>query len=93
LHFLLDFKVIISVTNPAADGYIPIFKRNSDQPVPTASYQHTWVGNAHLDTQTGNYYLRGVPNDDELDTYYCLNKSGVTTTIALEARTRTYTVE
>lgn len=90
LMFLLDFKIIITSGTPVANGYIAIYKRNSDQRPPTTSYKQVHVGNAVLDVATGNYYLRGVPNDDVLDRYYALNESGTTLTFSVQARGRTY---
>ena len=92
-YFLLDFKVIVSVGTPVAEGAIHIYKRNSDQPAPTATYKQTLVGSAIPDAATGNYYLRGVVNDDPLDSFYMQNAAGATLTIALEARGRTYIEE
>jgi len=89
-RFLIDFKVVVTAGTPVADGYIAIYKRNSDQPVPTTTYLQTYIGTAILDTQTGNYYLRGAVNDDPLDTFYVMNKSGTQLTYSTQCRMRTY---
>lgn len=88
-YALLDFKILITLNSPTADGYITIYRKNSDQPAPTNSYLHERVGRAALDTQTGLYYLRGIDNTDPADTFYTKNDSGTTITYSMEARGRT----
>jgi len=91
--YLLDFKAIVSASTPNAGSRLDLYKRNSDQSPPSLTNLNTFVGTFKLDATTGNYYKRGVVNDDELDTYYVHNLSGVQTNIELLARTRTYGTE
>lgn len=88
---LLDFKVIVTGTPAAAGNTVDIFKRNTDQSTPAApDYLQTYVGSAVIDAAAGNYYFRGVVNDDPADTYYCQNMTGGTVGLELQARLRSY---
>ena len=90
-YFLLDFRVDVTVTAPSVNTTIDIYRRPAaTAPVPSATYKEQYVGSVVLAAATGSYYLRGVPNPQPTDTFYCWNASGVTTTIALLARGRTY---
>ncbi len=92
---LLDFKVQVSVGTPVAGDTIDIYRRASDgtnqAPIPqTADFLSQYVGSVLLDNQTGYYYLYGVANPDDEDTYYMVNNGGATLTIVLTVRARTY---
>ena len=90
-YFLLDFQVIISVAAPTANTTVDIYRRaNGDQSAPSSTFKSQYVGSVVLNAATGNYYLYGVPNPNPSDTFYAWNASGVTTTIELKARGRTY---
>lgn len=95
LYPLLDFQVVVSVGTPVAGDTVDIYRRPSDgtsqSPAPqTADFLQQYVGSAVLDNQTGTYYLYGVANPDDEDTYYMVNNGGATLTIELKARGRTY---
>ena len=93
-YFLLDFKVIVSTVVPTTRNLtVDIFRNPAGAPVPTVDYLHQYVGSVIVDLATGEYFLRGVPNSDSSDTFYVRNALGLTTTLELQARGRTYISE
>jgi hypothetical protein len=97
LYPLLDFKLTISSGTPVVGGTVDIYRRPSDgtnqSPAPVyTDFLTNYVGSITLDdtAATSYYYLYGVANPDPGDTYYMVNESGATLTIALSVRGRTY---
>ena len=97
LYTLLDFKIIITSGTPIAGNTIDIYRRPSDgtnnSPIPVvADYLANFVGSVKLDNTApaSYYYMYGVANPDDNDTYYMVNNSGVTLTFELQGRGRTY---
>ena len=95
---LLDFKLTHSVGTPSTPGTVDIYRKSSGgtnaAQTPTSTITHEYVGSFKLaaTAATKYYYVYGVPNVDQNDTYYMLNASGATLTIALAARGRSLNV-
>lgn len=89
---LLDFKFLVTVGTPSADGFLTLYRKHSDQPAPTTSYKVTPIRSVILSSVATdeNYYIRGIPNTDPADTFYTENQSGVTLTFSVQARGRGY---
>ena len=97
LWSMLDFKVTNSSGTPTAMSPVDIYRRPSDGTnqagVPVAAdHLPNYVGSVYFDnTAATTYaYLYGVSNPDPGDTYYMVNNTGATLTIALSVRGRTY---
>lgn len=93
LYELVDFELAVTGT-PAADGNIvELIKRpkgNNAGQVPTVAYAQITVEWFVLKAAAnGSYYVYGVPLDDDLDTYYLINRDTGALTLSLNARTRT----
>lgn len=95
---LLDFKLTQSVGTPVTPGTVDVYRKASDgtnpAQTPTSTITHQYVGSFTLaaTAATKYYYLYGVPNVDQNDTYYCRNKSGATLTFLLAGRGRSVNV-
>jgi len=87
--FLLDFKVIVTASSPTEFGSITLYRRKSDGPVPTIDGQLEVAGQFRLNIVVGNYYINGIANEDDSDTYYIINNAGSVCDIELLARART----
>lgn len=91
---LLDFRISMTVGTPTTPGTIDIYRRPSDgtnqAQAPTAAYKQQYVGSVQLSTSaaTQYYYLYGVANVDQGDTFYGYNASGATLTFVIAARGR-----
>ena len=88
--YLLDFKISVTVGTPALGGSIKLFKRPVGQPVPASDFKSIFAGICGLDTVGGDYFIRGVANDGNTDTFYMFNDAGADVTIELAVRGHTY---
>ena len=97
LYPILDFKFTVSVGTPVVGSIINVYRRPSDgtnqSPAPVfADFLNNYAGSVTIDNAavTQYYYLYGVNNPDENDTYYFTHDNGTSLTIALAVRGRTY---
>ena len=91
----LDFKAVIITTTPTAGAVLDLYRRPSDgttqAPAPTASYKPHYCGSFTLTNSIGHYYLYGVVNSDENDTFYVINNdASANLPIQLLVRGKTY---
>ncbi len=92
---LLDFKLIISVGTPVVNQTVDLYRRSkadgtNEAPAVTAAYLHKFVDSFVLNALAGPqyYYVDSIPNPDPNATYYLVNQSGATLTIALAVASR-----
>lgn len=97
LYPLLDFKVTLSAGTPVVGSTIDIYRRPSDgtnaSPAPVAAdFLTNYVGTIVIDNAaaTTYFYLYGVANHDEEDTFYFIHNNGSNLTLALDVRGKTY---
>ena len=99
LYPLLDMRLTISVGTPTVNTTVDVYRRSkgdgtNESPAPVATdFTQQYVGSFVLDNTaaTSYYYLQGVVNSDPEATYYMINNSGATLTIALACQSRGWT--
>jgi hypothetical protein len=95
---LLDLKLTVSGSTPAAGGLVHVYRQNmadgtDQQPDPDPTYKHQYVGTFTMDATatSSEYYIFGIPNDDSSGEFWLENQDGTSTlTIGLSGRGRTY---
>ena len=91
---LLDLKLAVSSGTPTENGKVDVYRIPSDgtdaEPTPAGSFAPHYVGSFVMDnTASTEYYIYGVSNVDQNDTFIMYNNDGTSTlTIALSARGR-----
>jgi len=92
---LLDFKLDITAgTAPTLNTTFNLYRRPSDgtdtAPAPSTTYLQQFVRSFTVANANGKYFVRDVPNSDNNDTFYVLNKGGQTSTFTLDVRGKSY---
>jgi len=92
---LLDFRLDMSVGTPVVNQTVDLYRRpkmdgTNEAPAVTATYLHKFVDSFVLNALAGPqyYYIDSIPNPDPNATYYLVNQSGATLTIALAVASR-----
>ncbi len=92
---LLDFRLFVPSGTPVLNQTVDLYRRPkmdgvNEAPAVTATYLHKFVDSFVLNALAGPqyYYIDSVPNPDPNATYYLVNQSGATLTIALAVASR-----
>lgn len=93
VYTMLDFKLDVTAGTIVNGAYFNLYRRAGDgtdqAPAVTTSYLQQPVGVFVMSGAADEFYLYGVENCDENDTYYVVNNDAASITCQLFVRART----
>jgi hypothetical protein len=92
-YVALDFKLDVTAGTFSAGDTVILYRVPGDStdqaPTPTSTHKHKYAGTFTLNGSADEYYVRGVPNEDENDKFIWEANVGTSVTAQLYVRART----